>query len=716
MPAHYLILLSLLKPLLALALLLQAFTTLAGTIPKNYADEGFGTCYQAISTGLCYDQDSAGAGTDSNKTIVMLGSPSITIEPSHNAPYNYIQPSTRIYNPCGKSLYREQLRFTNEPNSTYPLITGAYLRYERQVAGKEETCIESLSEDDITFTTPDIPGYGDSINEEDFRLGPLTTRYLIQYSHQDVVDVLERTIRVIDTQPPQFTIPPTGFININDLPTLENLKISDNYYPNYHSLSTRVIFKDVSGELLYNTNNTYGVNANAFLSADSSVCLPESCVWSVDDPSKIPPKSASVTYIIADAAGNATSFTSIVALDSQPPSVDIIGSSMKEVGAAGIISNDQLEVNDNANSKLDSIIITISTYNADGTEIGISQEAEYVRVGNVFTMNDYVVPDNTALIKYTATDFSENKSIGVTRDISITCQKTYSATHTYVSIMIGVVCDDNGTLSDSMNLDIIVNSIAKIVSPIPGLPALSISGISGTISLINSGHITGVGDAIWIEKDIDIEEYGTIYGGGGLSAGTSEVITSDMDVVVPPGATKVNIKAVGGGASGRWIGTSYCGGQGAGGGAGAGINSQLSVNEGETVTITVGAGGTGGHSGTHRNGSSTSINGGGISLTLGGGSGQSGGTASGTNASLATTGGTGSNNNEGGTSVFGSGTGAYCGNSTAPTPSNEGAGGSGAGDWPSSRVGAGADGLVILEWTADVIGCAIFNTTTNSCQ
>jgi hypothetical protein len=211
-------------------------------------------------------------------------------------------------------------------------------------------------------------------------------------------------------------------------------------------------------------------------------------------------------------------------------------------------------------------------------------------------------------------------------------------------------------------------------------------------------RVDDAGTPIWL----DVSTAGAGSGGSGVGVTTTFQTLGTHTIEVPSGVNKVNIKAVGGGASGRFISTSYCGGQGPGGGAGAGINSQLSVNEGETVTVTVGAGGTGGHNGTHRNGSSTSINGGGISLTLGGGSGQSGGTASGTNASSATTGGSGSNNNEGGTSVFGAGTGAYCGSGTAPTPSNKGAGGSGAGDWPSSRVGAGANGLVILEWTADV--------------
>jgi len=206
------------------------------------------------------------------------------------------------------------------------------------------------------------------------------------------------------------------------------------------------------------------------------------------------------------------------------------------------------------------------------------------------------------------------------------------------------------------------------------------------------------GTGIWL----DVSTAGAGAGGSGVGVTTTFVTLGTHTIEVPAGVNKVNVKAVAGGASGRFISTSYCGGQGPGGGAGAGINNQLSVNEGETITVVVGAGGAGGHNGTHRNGGTTSIKGAGTDLTLGGGAGQSGGTASGANASSASTGGSGSNNNAGGTSIFGAGTGDYCGSATAPTPSNKGAGGSGAGDWPSSRVGAGANGLVILEWTADV--------------
>jgi hypothetical protein len=192
--------------------------------------------------------------------------------------------------------------------------------------------------------------------------------------------------------------------------------------------------------------------------------------------------------------------------------------------------------------------------------------------------------------------------------------------------------------------------------------------------------------------------------------GTTEEFLTSRSVKVPIGITSVNIKAVGAGGSGAYRSTSQCKWQGSGGGSGASLDNQVfSVTQGEIINVTIGQGGAGGHTGSNLIGGDTNIRGPILNIILGGAKGRYGGIISGASGK-GNNGLDGNANNIGASSIFGGppiynysepsncGAYCYCGKSTPTTPSNRGVGGAGAGDWPSSRAGAGSNGYSWFEW------------------
>jgi hypothetical protein len=196
----------------------------------------------------------------------------------------------------------------------------------------------------------------------------------------------------------------------------------------------------------------------------------------------------------------------------------------------------------------------------------------------------------------------------------------------------------------------------------------------------------------------------TIFTGGRYQS--IQVFTSSGSFTVPAGVTKLRVRVVGGGGSGGGSTASLAG---AGGGSGAYAEGVVTVTPGQVITVTVGAGGAGNSGasgsigGTSSFGAFASATGGSGGATNGGGSAPGGapGSASGSGFILiagangqdgyANTGsGMGANSVFGGAGRAGGGGGV---GGTAP-----GAGGGGAYTLVTAVGGAGAAGIVIVEY------------------
>jgi hypothetical protein len=208
--------------------------------------------------------------------------------------------------------------------------------------------------------------------------------------------------------------------------------------------------------------------------------------------------------------------------------------------------------------------------------------------------------------------------------------------------------------------------------------------------------------------------------GGGFSA--MDLFTSSTTFTIPSGKTTLKITVIGGGGGGAKGGT-YAFGRGGGAGGGASIKYFTGLTPGNTLTVTIGAGGTagtvsnnpGGTGGTSSVASGTqSIST--IQATGGaGGSGNQdgsviGGVGSGGTANF--TGGTGMGGGFGGNTASGEGGNSFMGgggyggsNGSASITGGPGqpyggggGGGRGAGSCTGSNGGAGAAGMVMIEY------------------
>ena len=196
-----------------------------------------------------------------------------------------------------------------------------------------------------------------------------------------------------------------------------------------------------------------------------------------------------------------------------------------------------------------------------------------------------------------------------------------------------------------------------------------------------------------------------------------QAFTSSGTFTVPSGVTQVKVTVIGGGGGGASSSTSNPGGGGGAGGIAVGVVSGLSG----TVAVTVGAGGAGGASGGANSGAdggtssfgsylSATGGGGGNAPVSDGGAGAGGGV--GTVGSGATGYGTGGSSGTDGSSASGKGgDGGAPGNGRGITdnvscaPANAvgyggggGGCGNGAGEGSGYPGGAGAGGLVVVEW------------------
>lgn len=194
-------------------------------------------------------------------------------------------------------------------------------------------------------------------------------------------------------------------------------------------------------------------------------------------------------------------------------------------------------------------------------------------------------------------------------------------------------------------------------------------------------------------------------GGGGGGFSNIQVFTSNGTFTVPTGITKVKATVVGGGAGGSYGGQVGCnapfGGQG-GGGGGAAVEIISGLTPGGTVAVTVGVGGAGANGNTPSNataggtssfGAFCSATGGAISSAGGIGSGGDLNIRGGAGGGAATA--FGGIAGVGGSSILGGG-----GIIGYQSPTNGGAGGAygGGGGGAVDVAGAGAAGVVIVEW------------------
>lgn len=202
--------------------------------------------------------------------------------------------------------------------------------------------------------------------------------------------------------------------------------------------------------------------------------------------------------------------------------------------------------------------------------------------------------------------------------------------------------------------------------------------------------------------------------------GGIETFTKDGTFTVPEGVTKIKITAVGaGGGGGRAI-TPVAGG----GGGGACIVAVYTVTPGETISVTVGMSGKGASTisnPTGETGGATVVGSlvtapGGTGGSSGGIAGEKGGTGGGDGATVDASGG----EEKGGDGAFGSGGASYLGYTSnksnlgggggsygdGGTPNADGSGGDGlyggGGSGGEAVGGDGGDGLVIIEWGANV--------------
>lgn len=201
---------------------------------------------------------------------------------------------------------------------------------------------------------------------------------------------------------------------------------------------------------------------------------------------------------------------------------------------------------------------------------------------------------------------------------------------------------------------------------------------------------------------------------GGFS--TMAVFTSSGTFTIPSGKTMIKITAVGGGGSGGSNSNTSQRGCGGGGGGGLAVK-YLTVTPGQNLTYTVGAGGTAPSAGTNADGNTggtTTVVYNGVNVAvatggLGGGSsnapGGSGGIGTTGDLLLAGNGGEACSTDSGGGSQGGLGGGSPLGGGAAgssygqPSPINgRNYGGGGTGGFLGSTVGAGGNGVVIVEY------------------
>ena len=196
---------------------------------------------------------------------------------------------------------------------------------------------------------------------------------------------------------------------------------------------------------------------------------------------------------------------------------------------------------------------------------------------------------------------------------------------------------------------------------------------------------------------------------------TMQAFTASGSFVVPPGVTRLRVRAIGGGGGGGGNTTIGGGGGGGGGGYAEGV---YAVGPGQVITVTLGAGGAGGVNSSGSAAGNSGANGGASSFgafasaaggiggqgSLSGGQGNSGPGGAGSGGAVNMTGSAGNAGHNAGASGFGGHGGAAAagggggGASSGLPSSGVSPGGGGAGGGGNFAGAAGAVGLVIVEY------------------
>lgn len=237
----------------------------------------------------------------------------------------------------------------------------------------------------------------------------------------------------------------------------------------------------------------------------------------------------------------------------------------------------------------------------------------------------------------------------------------------------------------------------------------AVAALSTTYAPLASPALTGVPTAPTAAAGTNTTQLATtafVQGALGNNGLTQTVVSATGNYTVPAGVTKVRVRLWGAGSSGQGSSTGIFGG-----GGGAYLETVLTVVPGDILNFVIGAGGAAIGTLAYNNGGATTVakNGGAVLFTAGGGTGNAGGTATGSGTTLAIpgqVGGTGiAAGAISGAIAMGAGGNSPQGGAGGPSYINApiangfagavpGGGGSSAG---STNSGAGANGLAVVE-------------------